>query len=117
MATAKYINVSINEPLILEPEDHTEEEWATIIKIFGMKQADRIVLSSYTLEAFGVQENIVTEEEWDKVLKYLDMLIVEYASIGWAGRFGLDGVLVPLKKRYEKGERSRELYNAIMECR
>ena len=116
MASAKHIKVAINEPLILEPEDHTEEEWATIIKIFGMKQADRIVLSSYTLEAFGVPENEVSAEEWDRALKYLNMLIVEYASIGWTGRFALDGVLVPLKKRYESGERTRKLYDEIMEC-
>lgn len=79
MSTEKYVKVSINEPLILEPEDHTEEEWG-------------------------------------KAIEYLNALIVEYASIGWAGRFGLDGVLIPLKKRYDSGERSKALYDAIMEC-
>ena len=44
------------------------------------------------------------------------MLIVEYASIGWAGSLGLNGVLVQLKKRYEDGERTQELYDAIMDC-
>ena len=117
MSTEKYVKVSINEPLILEPEDHTEEEWSTILKIFGMKEADRIVLSSYTLEAFGVPETIVSDEEWDKALEYLNTLIVEYASIGWSGRFGLDGVLIPLKRRYENGERTRKLYDEIMECK
>jgi hypothetical protein len=116
MSTEKYLKVSINEPLILEPEDHTEEEWATILKIFGMKEADRIVLSDYTMEAYGVSESVVSDEEWDKAIEYLKMLIVEYASIGFAGRFGLDGVLIPLKKRYENGERSKALYDAIMEC-
>lgn len=116
MSTEKYLKVSINEPLILEPEDHTEEEWSTICKIFGMKEADRIVLSDYTLEAYGVPETVVSDEEWDKAIDYLNMLIVEYASIGFAGRFGLDVVLIPLKKRYESGERSKALYDAIMEC-
>jgi hypothetical protein len=39
--------------LILEPEDYTEDEWKTICKVFGMKEADRIVVSNYTLEAWG----------------------------------------------------------------
>ena len=116
MSTEKYVKASINEPLILEPEDHGKEEWAAILKIFGMKEAERIVINDYTLEAFGVPETVVSDEEWDKAIEYLKMLIVEYASIGFAGRFGLDGVLIPLKKRYENGERSKALYDAIMEC-
>lgn len=39
--------------LILEPEDYTEDEWKTILKIFGMEEAERIVVSNYTFEAFG----------------------------------------------------------------
>ena len=74
MSTEKYIKMSINEPLILEPEDHTEEEWSTICKIFGMKEADRIVLSDYTMEAYGVSESVVSDEEWDKAIEYLKML-------------------------------------------
>jgi hypothetical protein len=58
----------------------------------------------------------ITNEEWDKAIKHLDDIIVMYATIGWVGRFALDGVLTPLKKRYESGERTKELYDAIMEC-
>ena len=60
--------------------------------------------------------NSVSEEEWKKAISYLNNLIIEYASVGWPGQFGLHGVLVPLKKRYENGERTKELYNSIMEC-
>lgn len=42
------------EPLILEPEDWTEEEWATLCKLFGMKRAERIKVSNYTLETYGI---------------------------------------------------------------
>lgn len=56
------------------------------------------------------------ELDWEGAIKYLDSLIVEYALIGWAGRFGLDGVLVPLKKRFDSGERTKKLYDEIMEC-
>lgn len=42
--------------LILEPEDWSEDEWATILKVFGMEEAERIVLSDYTLEAYGTKK-------------------------------------------------------------
>ena len=60
--------------------------------------------------------NCISEKDWKKAVDHLNMLIVEYASIGFAGTFGLNVVLVPLKKRYDSGERSRELYDEIMSC-
>lgn len=39
--------------LVLEPEDWTEGEWKIILKLFGMIEAERIVLRDYTLEAYG----------------------------------------------------------------
>ena len=52
----KYIRVNSNEPLILEPEDWTEDEWKTILKIFNMKSANRIKLAC-EFEAFGIKNN------------------------------------------------------------
>lgn len=49
----KYEKRAMSEPLILEPEDWTESEWETICQIFGMKTADRIVVSGFTLETYG----------------------------------------------------------------
>lgn len=45
------------EQLILEPEDYSEDEWKTILKIFGMEEAERIVISDYTFEACGREKN------------------------------------------------------------
>ena len=52
--TSRYTKTEIIEPLILEPEDWTPEEWEVILVLFGMKTAERIVVSNYTLETFGV---------------------------------------------------------------
>lgn len=60
--------------------------------------------------------NCISEKDWNKAVDHLNMLIVEYASIGFAGAFGLNVVLVPLKIRYDSGERSKELYDEIMSC-
>ena len=39
--------------LVLEPEDWTADEWKTILKLFGMVEAERIAVRDYVLEAFG----------------------------------------------------------------
>ena len=109
---------NVQDQLVLEPEDWGEDEWLTILKLFGMKEAERIVISNYTFEAYGEKsaEPSLTEEDWNNAISYLDTLIVMYAQIGWPGQFGLQGVLVPLKNRYEKGERTEKLYDEIMAC-
>jgi hypothetical protein len=62
------------------------------------------------------QQSSISEEEWREAIRYLDSLILLYAGIGWSGSFGLTSVLSPLKARYEKGERTKELYDSIMKC-
>ena len=54
--------------------------------------------------------------DWERASKYLDEMIEAYRDIGWAGVFGLNLVLLPLKRRLELGERTEELYERIMEC-
>lgn len=51
-----YIKVKLIEPLILEPEDYTESEWQTILKIFNLKSASRIKLAC-DFEAFGIKND------------------------------------------------------------
>lgn len=48
-----YIHGVPVEKLILEPGDYSEEEWRTILKVFGMEYADHIVISDYMFEALG----------------------------------------------------------------
>lgn len=49
-----FIKREEKEPLILEPEDWVGE-WKTILKLFGMKEAERIVIRDYKFEAYGVE--------------------------------------------------------------
>lgn len=58
----------------------------------------------------------MTPNDWDKAESYLNKTIAEYAAIGMPGRFALQLTLIPLKKRYDDGERTQELYDEIMEC-
>lgn len=53
----RYEKQTMNEPLILEPEDWNDSEWQTICRLFGMKAADRIVVSNFTLETYGERAN------------------------------------------------------------
>lgn len=52
----KYEKQTLHEPLILEPEDWTTAEWQTICRLFGMKAADRIVVSNCVLETYGEKQ-------------------------------------------------------------
>lgn len=38
-----------DEPLILEPDNFTDDEWETILKVFGMAFAERIVIEASTV--------------------------------------------------------------------
>ena len=53
----KYEKQILHEPLILEPEDWSNSEWQTICRLFGMKAADRIVVSNCVLETYGEKAN------------------------------------------------------------
>lgn len=56
------------------------------------------------------------DDKWATAEKYLNMLIAEYAILEFSGAYGLQITLLPLKRRYDKGERTEELYEAIMSC-
>ena len=51
-----YHTEKLNEAIILEPEDyHNDEEWKTVLKIFALKEADRVVIDKGSIiEYFGV---------------------------------------------------------------
>ena len=54
--------------------------------------------------------------DWDTAIHYLDRLIEEYRALGLYGAYGLYLTLLPLRRRYNSGERSLMLYCEIMEC-
>lgn len=52
--------------------------------------------------------------DWDKAVKHLEECERAYSEIGSAGYFALNIVIRPLRDRYNRGERTEELYNEIM---
>ena len=58
----------------------------------------------------------IEELDWKQAENTLNMWIAEYTNIGLAGLPGLQLVLLPLKRRFDSGERTQELYEAIMSC-
>ena len=54
--------------------------------------------------------------DWARAEAWLNELIAAYVSLGWAGSFGLHLTLLPLKRRLDAGERTQDLYDAIMRC-
>ena len=51
---------------------------------------------------------------WSKAKKRLDQIRLEYTKVGVTGLPGLTMVINPLLVRYENGERTKELYNAMI---
>ncbi len=46
-------NLLSGNQIILEPEDWTKEQWATFLELFDLVEADRIVLSDFTVDIYG----------------------------------------------------------------
>lgn len=43
--------------LVLEPGDWTPEQYQAFLDIFGLKEAERIVINEYKLEVYGSEKN------------------------------------------------------------
>ena len=56
------------------------------------------------------------DKAWLPAVNHLNMMIAEYADVGASGYIGLYAILLPLKRRYDGGERTPELYDEIMQC-
>ena len=53
--------------------------------------------------------------DWGKAKKHLDFMQKAYEDIGPSGVFGLSLTILPLQQRYERGERTKWLYDDIMD--
>lgn len=45
----KHHPIDVNAPLILEPDNFTDDEWETILKVFGMAHAEQIIIEDFTI--------------------------------------------------------------------
>jgi len=55
-----------------------------------------------------------TNEEWEEAKAWLDEVRQAYFEVGSAGLLGLQISINPLLVRYERGERTDELYEEMM---
>lgn len=44
--------------IVLEPEDWGKEQWQAFIDIFGLKEAERIKITEYKVEAYGTEKEM-----------------------------------------------------------
>lgn len=117
----EYTKETLKEPLILTPDDHTEEEWKFLCKKFGFVGADEIRLTNVTVEAYGRKINYYgTPEDWQNVLSHLT---TKYGEIGLLRSCGhtvddwdeRECVIENLFMLYESGDRSEGLYNHMLD--
>lgn len=55
-------NLNAGNQLILEPEDWTEEQWKTFLELFDLIEAERIVLSDFTVDIYGTPKTPANKE-------------------------------------------------------
>jgi hypothetical protein len=54
---------------------------------------------------------------WTKAEEYLSLCEKAFSEIGSSGMFALSFVIMPLRDRFNKDERTTELYNEIFEIK
>ena len=59
----------------------------------------------------------LTEADWLFAYDHLNMVMAEYTAVGSSGVAAMYIKLTPLKTRYDSGERTQELYDAIAELK
>lgn len=59
-------------------------------------------------------ENLRPKLDWVAAERHLQFMMDLYRGFGWAGTFGLQTGLRPLKDRLMSGERTQKLYDEIM---
>ena len=62
------------------------------------------------------QKNTLNEADWLYAYDHLNMVIAEYTALGTAGLAALYMKLLPMKRRYDAGIRTQELYDEIVSC-
>lgn len=56
-------------------------------------------------------------EDWEKAKAYFDEIKRTYNDIGACGQPALQIVFFPLERRYEQGERTQDLLDAMLSVR
>ena len=106
--------VNDDSPIILDPKDWTEEQYQAFLDIFCFREAERIVLTEYKLDAYGAKPKEITDTEWLFAYDHLNMVIAEYMHAGKDGLRPLYEKLLPMMRRYDAGIRTKELYDEIV---
>ena len=53
--------------------------------------------------------------DWSKAYKVLHSKMMDYAALGISGYLAIQSLVLPLKRRYDRGERTEALYKEIMD--
>lgn len=120
------INTNVMEPnVIIQGTTHEEDyydrkRYAVQYSLVTLKEAkvgaeDLIKRATDEIIAnLCPEEKILTNEDWRKATAHLYLMIGIYSSYTWPGASSLSMGLNTLKRRLLSGERSVELYDAIM---
>lgn len=119
------INTNVMEPNVIiegithEDDYYDRKRYCVQYSLVTLKEAKVAAEDLIKRATDEIIDNLcpkeITEEMWEKAIRYLYNLIHTYAALGCHGtfRYELDHTLRPLRRRVESGERTRELYDEI----
>ncbi len=100
------------DPTITDIETGSDEHAIVIApKDYDPEAIQRAYSQHYEWEN-GVDQDALN---WDRAADHLNTMRKAYTDIGMAGILCLNNVINPLLISYEKGERTKKLYDEIME--
>ena len=97
---------------ILHVSQSTYQEVRDLLVKAGYHHAFHEHEGDECIDMHGIALKVTDEHDWGTAEHQLNTLIAAYAGIGPAGFFG-GGVIASLKERYDNGERTQALWDAI----
>ena len=109
--TLMTINDAPVSALGADPEKTIKNVWDLVLNSLNSNDTAYVEKVEIVEEEEKSLETI-TQEEWDEAVKRTQELLKEYQNLGFIGSFG-QAHLLSLLNRYERGERTEDLYESM----
>ena len=111
LMTINDVPVSALSALGADPEKTIITAWNLVLNSLNSNDTAYVEKVEIVEEEEKSLETI-TQEEWDEAVKRTQELLKEYQNLGFIGSFG-QAHLLSLLNRYERGERTEDLYESM----
>lgn len=116
---ANYIHTMTNQDIMIFTKDELEGMLlGQVVSVWASRPSDIVdgrLIGCMSEKQF--EEETTPAMDWDKAKAHLYEVITNHIALGWEkSKLTINYKLMPLRERYDRGERTRQLYNEIMGC-